>query len=356
MNYGFLDKYADISGIIIDGEIKSYIKYDKEKIPVGSIIRARINKKLDWIDSYEVQISQDQTAILPYKDKITEEKNQILVMLTKNALDNKSARVTEKLCLKGEFIILDFYGKGVFVSRKIKDNEIVKELKFLGKSFDSDSALIFRTSSEFADIQDIEKEYSSLALKKEIILNEINFLPTPKIIYWQKPDYAKPFLNYIDELDEIIVNSKRVFEDLNSHKILKDILVYDQDYRSEDDRKLQFQLGNMLTRKLMVHGAEIVIDELEALTFIDINSSSNKNGMNKITNAKIVNNIVLNEIAKQIMLRNIRGIVFIDFIRMGKKDGLDLISNIKKELDSFGIRYRYIGFTKSGIMEIILKV
>lgn len=357
MNYGFIDICeSPIVGVLIDEKLKHYKEYKTDELPVGSIIRARVIKKLPWLECFEVQISEDETALLPYRHKIDEASNdQILVQIVKQKLGKKSARVTEKIKIKGKYLIVDPYTNGVNISRKIEDSDKRDMLLDSVVSKNPNYGIIIRTDAQYAELDLIERELRILEMRTEMILRELNFLPTPKIIYWQKPDYAAEIKPFVENLDHVVTNSTAVFEELNKDYFFKDKIIIKREYKSTEDRTVQFRLGNRVNRMIeLKSGANIVIDELEALTVIDVNSNSYTSGSNKEDSAYKVNLSVIDEILNQIVVRGLGGIILIDFIRMNSSNSDNVKNMFISTSKEYNLRINNIGFTRSGLLEVVV--
>lgn len=357
MDYGFIDICeSPIVGVLIDEKLRYYKEYKTDELPIGSIIRARVVKKLPWLECYEVQISEDETALLSYKHKLDDSSSdQILVQLVKPKLGKKSARVTEKIKVKGKYLIVDPYTIGVNISRKIEDMDKRELLKDTVISNNPNYGIIIRTDAQYVSTGTIKTELRILEMRTDMILRELNFLPTPKVIYWQKPDYAEEIKPFLKNLDHIITNSSAVFDDLSKDHLFKDKIVIKRDYSTLEDRTVQFGLGNRINRIIELNsGANIVIDELEALTVIDVNSNSLTYGSNKEQSALKVNISVIDEILNQIIIRGLGGIILIDFIRMNKDNSDNVENMFISTSKEYNLNINYIGFTRSGLLEVVV--
>lgn len=356
MDYGFID-LKDVArvGVIKNNKLVYYKEYNPDVIPVGSIIRARIVKKLPWLESYEVFIEGD-TAIMPFKHKLSSDiTDQTLVQVINEPIDSKKARVTEKIKIKGRYLIVDPYSEGINISKKIENTEHRERLKTTISELNPKYGIIIRTEAGNTDDESIIKELRMLEMRTDMILKEVNFLPTPKIIYWQKPDYYAELEEYIKDIDQFIVNSGSLFEELKAKTELVGKISLSRDYSSLDDRNVQFELGKKVSRKIETgSGAEIVIDELEALTVVDVNSSQNTSGINKEENALRVNLDVVDEIMFQIMIRGIGGIILIDFIRMKNASYRELDKAVVEAAMKYKINLKFTSLTKAGLYEFVV--
>lgn len=340
MRYGYYDKNKGVYGII-EGDF--VLKNEKIKTPaLGNIYRARLGKRLDFMNANEILLDDFEGLIFD-RDRLDEKSDTLLVQLDSYGYDDKKPKLTEKIVLKGKYIIIDPYSKFVNISREIKNKSIRKDFINIFKT--KKYGMIIRTGA-LNNIQKAIDEYNDLELKMDEIFSQKNFMPIPKLIYENK-------ISIIDELKEvsILYTNDIALKDKCDHIEI----IYDRNYSSEQDNVLQNSISQSLQRKISVKGAELVFDELEALTFIDVNSSKIKLKEDKTANAAYVNELVLKKILSQLVLRKIGGIVIIDFIRSDKENMDKLMNLIWLEIEKFNIKLKDCSYTNSGLMELIIK-
>lgn len=340
MRYGYYDKNKGVYGII-EGDF--VLKNEKIKTPaLGNIYRARLGKRLDFMNANEILLDDFEGLIFD-RDRLDEKSDTLLVQLDSYGYDDKKPKLTEKIVLKGKYIIIDPYSKFVNISREIKNKSIRKDFINIFKT--KKYGMIIRTGA-LNNIQKAIDEYNDLELKMDEIFSQKNFMPIPKLIYENK-------ISIIDELKEvsILYTNDIALKDKCDHIEI----IYDRNYSSEQDNVLQNSISQSLQRKISVKGAELVFDELEALTFIDVNSSKIKLKEDKTANAAYVNELVLKKILSQLVLRKIGGIVIIDFIRSDKENMDKLMNLIWLEIEKFNIKLKNCSYTNSGLMELIIK-
>lgn len=340
MRYGYYDKNKGVYGII-EGDF--VLKNEKIKTPaLGNIYRARLGKRLDFMNANEILLDDFEGLIFD-RDRLDEKSDTLLVQLDSYGYDDKKPKLTEKIVLKGKYIIIDPYSKFVNISREIKNKSIRKDFINIFKT--KKYGMIIRTGA-LNNIQKAIDEYNDLELKMDEIFSQKNFMPIPKLIYENK-------ISIIDELKEvsILYTNDIALKDKCDHIEI----IYDRNYSSEQDNVLQNSISQSLQRKISVKGAELVFDELEALTFIDVNSSKIKLKEDKTANAAYVNELVLKKILSQLVLRKIGGIVIIDFIRSDKENMDKLMNLMWLEIEKFNIKLKDCSYTNSGLMELIIK-
>lgn len=337
MKYGYYDKSNGVFGIVEDDIV---LKHEIIKSPaIGNIYRAKLGKRLDFMNANEVSL-EDFEGLIFDRDRLKKKSDPLLVQLESYGYDDKKPKLTEKIILKGKYIIIDPNSKYVNISSNIKEMSVRKDFINIFKS--KKYGMIIRTSAQ-NNKQEAIDEYDELEVQMDNILSQKNFMPIPKLIYENK----------IDVLNELMGVASIYTNDFASKDLSK--VRYDRDYTYEQDGTLQKNISQSKQRKVSVNGAELVFDELEALTFIDVNSSKIKVKEDKIANAAYVNELVLRKILSQIVLRKIAGIVIIDFIRSDKGNMDKLIELLWLEVEKFNIKLRDCSYTNSGLMELIIK-
>lgn len=337
MKYGYYDKSNGVFGIVEDDIV---LKHEIIKSPaIGNIYRAKLGKRLDFMNANEVSL-EDFEGLIFDRDRLKKKSDPLLVQLESYGYDDKKPKLTEKIILKGKYIIIDPNSKYVNISSNIKEMSVRKDFINIFKS--KKYGMIIRTSAQ-NNKQEAIDEYDELEVQMDNILSQKNFMPIPKLIYENK----------IDVLNELMGVASIYTNDFASKDLSK--VRYDRDYTYEQDSTLQKNISQSKQRKVSVNGAELVFDELEALTFIDVNSSKIKVKEDKIANAAYVNELVLKKILSQIVLRKIAGIVIIDFIRSDKGNMDKLIELLWLEVEKFNIKLRDCSYTNSGLMELIIK-
>lgn len=209
----------------------------------------------------------------------------------------------------------------------------------------------------------IEKEYKMLSSVYMQIEQEYKYSYAPKLLYKNNSLIERFFLDYIESsIDEIYVEDKMIkkkFEDmisdlhgddLNNIKII-------ESQRAFESFNVEKQIKMLFNRKVeLSNGGSIVIDVTEALTVIDVNSGKYVGSRNMEETALEINLQAMEEIARQIKLRNISGIILIDFIDVKKEENVNLIiSKAKSLFRDDKTKTNVVGMTKLNLMEITRK-
>lgn len=383
MRYIFIDSKDGIDrvGIVEDDRLVEFHsgRQDDNKL-VGNVYRARVMDVLQGMEAAFVNIGVGKNGYLYVRDALPKEKlytnkdykiseilksgEEIIVQVKKEPFENKGPKLSKHIEIPGRYLVLTPYSNKRNVSRKISNRDEIKRLKFIGrKIMKDDIGMIFRTITEDVDENVLQEEYNFLYNIYMNIEGERNFLPCPKLIY-REPGLGYQIVrdNYNDETDKIIVNTKE------SYISLKEMgEYYPSDFTSKIDFNKEFSILTNYTIQSGISeafertvnlksGGYIVIDETEALTAIDINTGKFIGNKTLSDTVLKINIEATKEIARQIRLRDIGGIIIIDFIDMkSEKDTLLVLSEFEKYLKKDSIKTNLVGMTKLGLVELTRK-
>lgn len=374
LNFIFIDsrKKLDYIGIVEDGFLKNfYIDNHDKKFKLGNIYRGRVSNIVEGINSAFITIGDEKNAYIHVSDVLPKEYmyeegkhrikdylkigEDIIVQIVKEGNGDKGHKVSRHINLSGQYIVLTPFSSKVSVSRKISNKER-EDLLEKGNSVKLDNiGFIIRTGAKGASFKKIKEEYYFLMELYAYLEQQINYLPTPKLIYESEGIFEK-ILSRQDYVGyEIVVNNEGYFQELKKRKNL-DRLVYNKNFKIDYNKIIMRDLKKALSQKIILkNSASIVIDELEAMTVIDVNSGGYTKGKNFDETILQVNKEASMEIFKQIQLRNLSGIILIDFIDFrSEKDKEKFIVSFK-ELFSKDRDINFIGLTQLGFVELTRK-
>ncbi len=328
-------KIATISG----GEIKEFfIEKENDKNLLGNIYLASIKKIIPSLEAMFLDIGLEKSVFLPFyeiknfdisKYKL---KDPILVQIIKTPINAKGYKGSNKISLPGKYIVYSPLENGIGISKKIANRKLVKEkiAPFFQKIKGN---FIIRTEIE----EILELENFDKIIKKEIklLLNTWKMIKTeyekknikPPILLYKDFDIIKKIIREkLDEnVDKFIIDSKEEFQ--KSKKFIKSIspnLLEKIEYFKGNNILSTFNIDkavkNILNKNIFLSsGGYIVIEETEALCSIDVNTGKGK-GANLKEATLNINLEAAEIIPKEIMLRNIGGIIIIDFVDMYNDD------------------------------------
>jgi len=303
----------------------------------SSIEVVRVNKKKDAQPKGEVTVKDIPHLYPPGTD--------IVIQVTKGPIGTKGPRTTANLSIPGRYLILTPYSDGCGISRKIEDPAERKRLKQLINelTIPEGMGVIVRTAGEGKKSRYFVRDLHLLLKKWEEIQRKMQSDRAPACLY-QEPDLVertvRDFLT--EEVDRVLIDSKDDYErtaDLVgqiSKRSRSKIALYKDSIPIFERFNIERQIEQTFQRKVTLpSGGEIVIDETEALIAIDVNTGSHKNRSGDEKNTiYAVNQEAADEIARQIRLRNLGGLIVMDFIDMKERRHRNAIYDRMVELMS----------------------
>ena len=289
--------------------------------------------------------------------------DEILVQITKEAAKGKACIASSNISLSAVYTVLSLGQGKVTFSSKIDDKAWKEEIKSeLIKYLDKDFNLVLRTNSYKVKNELIQKELLLLSEEMKKLLEKARHTKAPALIKLSDKEYINLLKQYLNgELKEIITDIDEVFEDISAYlkdsdksKIPSCRLYKDELLPLNKLYALDSLIEGVKQRKVWLkNGAYIVMDYTEAMTVIDVNTG--KTDINKSAQETVyyTNLEAAKEIARQLRLRNISGIVIIDFIDMKSKELRDkLFNKLNKELKEDKVRARAIDYTALNLVEL----
>ncbi|HLR21973.1 MAG TPA: Rne/Rng family ribonuclease [Tissierellaceae bacterium] len=383
MNYIFIDSNNGINkiGIVEDRRlVEYYTEKEEENKLVGNIYRGRVENVFRGLNAAFVNIGEEKNGYLYIKDVLSREKilspkrynindllksgEDIIVQVIKESFGDKGPKISKDISIPGRYIVLTPYSEKINISRRIKGKKEINRLKSIGEDIKEDNhGLIFRTLSEEVDKETLEEEYKTLIKIYKNIEERRNFLPTPKLLYRELDLIYKIVRDNFNQKDyRIITNNKKVYENLLEMDEyfsygLKEKTTLDPDFSAKYNGNIQSDIDKAFNRKVnLKSGGYIVIDETEALTAIDVNTGKYVGSQSLSKTVLNTNLEAIKEIARQIRLRDIGGIIIIDFIDMRNKIHVSkLIRNLKREFKNDRNKPIVVDITKLGLVEVTRK-
>lgn len=290
-------------------------------------------------------------------------KKLILVQILKEPISSKGPRLSCEINFAGRFIVLTPFNDGVSVSKKIISKEERKRLQRLGESIKPKNfGLIIRTAAEGKKVAELHEDIQNQIAKWENIFNALkSAVPPEKILSEMNKTSGmlRDLLN--DSFTSIVVNDRIMTADIKHY--ISEIAPEKEKIVSNYDSRIpifdhygvtkQIKLGFGKTVN-MPSGAYLIIEPTEALHVIDVNSGHKINTSNtQETNAVTVNLEAINEIARQIRLRDLGGIIIIDFIDMKDPENKKMISRRMREImENDRAKHTVLPLSKFGLMQI----
>lgn len=356
----------------------------------GNIYLGRVVNVLQGMQAAFVNIGEEKNTFMHIKDVIPKVSNEtgnknellskydikdyirvgmpILVQVKKDSTNKKGARVSTNISLPGRFVVLLPDTNFITISKKITDLNKREELqKIVQEELPKSYGAIVRTSAENKDIEFIKRDIKSLVKLWELIQENFTNIKKekniePTLIYENEGIIGKLLTDLIDQnLERIVTN------DIEIHKKISNILEQSGasniklELRKQanilDLYDLQSQIEKARSRKIWLRcGGFITIDKTEALTAIDVNSGKYIGGKDLEQTVYRVNKEATIEIAKQLRLRDIGGIIIIDYIDMEKNETKNkILEELNECLKKDRSKNQIIGFTPLDLLEMTRK-
>jgi len=360
-----VSKYKNYNAgfLFCDNLIEELFLDKKKEFRVGDIYVGRVaNVKNDinacFVEFYDKQIgflafediSPNMLINRPYDGKL-KQGDIVCVQISKEPLKTKGATLTMKLSIPGKYSVVITDDDKIHISSKIRKEESKSLLEKLTQTT-FDFGFIVRTNAKTSDANQIISEVK----ENSLVLSEVLDKMRTRKIYTKLFSAKSALYERINSLDkndysEIITDDEEMFLELKS---LDNVRFYNDTFPL--NALFSFEKAYLSATSAKVNlrnGAYLVIEPTEALTVIDVNSGKFDKKLSKNDYIKRVNEEACVEIARQLRLRNLSGMILVDFINTEiEKDYQDLISLMKKEVKKDSLKVNVVDFTALGLMEI----
>jgi ribonuclease G len=352
--------------------VELYIERKRDASLVGNIYKGKVLKILPGMQSSFIDIGLEKAAFLYVADIMTsveeyytafldnetenldlysksghverpmaieeliQDGQELLVQVSKDPIGTKGARVTSYITLPGRYVVLMPNMEHVGISRRIEDEESRSKLKAVAfeikpKGF----GLIMRTASEDATLEEIRRDLDFLLLLWETIQKKREKVSAPSLLYSDLDLVFRSVRDFMShEVERLVIDSPEEHERLREFaktyfpRLIERIELYDGREPIFDAFALELDISRALGRKVWLKsGGYIIIDQTEAMTVIDVNTGKFVGKENLEDTILKTNLEAVKEIAYQIRLRNLGGIIIIDFIDMEKPENREKVFN-----------------------------
>lgn len=344
---------------------------------LGNIYTGKVKNIAENIQAAFVEIENGMICYLPLEDikhpiytrpKKQErlvEGDELLVQVCREAVKTKAPSVTTNISLTGKYLVLTTGNRVVGCSSKLRAEERAR-LKGLLESWDLPPVgLIARTNAAQAEPAELKKEYDRLCGKYHFLVREAVHRTAHSCVMKSRPAYLTSILGSRSEsLKEILTDDPELYEKIReflTEEVPKDA----EKLRLYEDRMLPLRslyrlekgLKDALSERVWLKsGAYLVIEPVEALTVIDVNTGKYTKGRKKQETIRKINQEAAEEIARQLRLRNLSGIILVDFVDMAGKEAQDeLLRQMWEFLKRDPQKVAAVDITELGLMELTRK-
>ena len=351
----------------------------------GSIYLGKVQNVLPGMEAAFVDIGTPKNAVLyrgdvqfdkedvveqgpePRIEQVLKRGQLILCQVTKNPIGEKGARLTQEVSLPGRFVVLIPDSKTYGISKRLPDGERRRLRNVLDRIKPEQHGLIVRTAAENATEHELETDMKQLVERWALIKSKAEKASSPTLLY-REPSLAVRVIReeFSSDYRGIVIDDRALFEEVRDYivafnpEFVDRVEFWDEGQQGlplfEQHRVVE-QLRKALDRKVWLpSGGSLVIEHTEALTVVDVNTGKNV-GKNNLEETVLGNNLeAAEEVARQLRLRDIGGIIVIDFIDMEiKENRRKVVDALRRVLARDKTRTQVFDISELGLVQMTRK-
>jgi ribonuclease E len=350
----------------------------------GNIYMGRVQNVLPGMEAAFVDIATPKNAVLYRGDvqfdgedvdtkdtarieHILRSRQMILCQVTKNPIGAKGARLTQEVSIPGRFVVLIPNSKTYGISKRLEDSERRRLRNILDRVKPAEHGVIVRTAAEHATEHELTADMTRLLEEWASIEEAAKAATGPQLLY-REPELAVRVIREEFNADYrgVLIDDRRLYEDVRSYiqafnpELADRVEYFDRDAEPLslfETQHVHEQLHKALDRKVWLpSGGSLIIEHTEALTVIDVNTGKNV-GTSNLEQTVFQNNLeAAQEVAHQLRLRDIGGIIVIDFIDMEIKDNRKkVVESFRQALSRDKTRTQVFDISELGLVEMTRK-
>ncbi|WP_419850229.1 Rne/Rng family ribonuclease [Candidatus Poriferisocius sp.] len=351
----------------------------------GNIYLGRVQNVLPGMEAAFVDIGTPKNAVLyrgdvvfdpddveksdgsPRIENLLEARQTIMCQVTKNPIAHKGARLTQEVSLPGRFVVLVPNSTTYGISKRLPDKERKRLRKVLDRCKPEEHGIIVRTAAEKITAEELERDVKRLVSQWEQIEALTKKAKVPGLLY-REPEMAVRVIReeFNQDFRSVHIDDRRLFDEVHDYvSSVAPELVERLEYYDADDEHLNLlerhhvheQFLKALDKKVWLPGGgSLIIESTEALTVIDVNTGKNV-GDSNLEETVFRNNLeAAQEIPRQLRLRDIGGIIVIDFVDMEKRGNRDEVMKVFRESLAWDkTRTQVLDISDLGLVEMTRK-
>lgn len=374
-----LDQIAIIEDDLL---VEHYVARRTQKTAVGNIYMGRVQNVLPSMEAAFVDIGKGRNAVL-YAGEVNwdavglegkprriesalKSGDPVLVQVTKDPIGHKGARLTSQITLAGRYLVLIPGGSMMGISRKLPERERIRLKKILKQVVPDSAGVIVRTAAEGAAEEQIRDDVRRLSKQWDDIESKLSTTKNSPVLLRGEPELAVRVVRDIfnEDFAELIIEGNETYETVKAYvdelspelsdRVTKWVGTEDVFHAYRVDE----QLAKGMDRKVWLpSGGTLIIDRTEAMTVIDVNTGKFIGAGGTLEETVTRNNLeAAEEIVRQLRLRDIGGIVIIDFVDMVLESNRDLV--LRRLVECLGrdrTRHQVTEITSLGLVQMTRK-
>lgn len=338
-------------GVLEDGVlVEHYVARNQDASLIGNVYLGRVQNVLPSMEAAFVDIGRGRNAVL-YSGEVdwdgVETGNQprrielalkpgdrVLVQVTKDPVGHKGARLTSQISLPGRYLVYVPGGSMNGISRKLPDNERARLKRILKEVLPESSGVIVRTAAEGATEDQLTRDVQRLTSQWEHIQKQVENQQAPALLH-AEPDLLVKIVRDVfnEDFTKMLIQGEDAQQTIRAYlesvapDLLERVEAYEDEIDPFDAFRITEQIEKALDRKVWLpSGGSLVIDRTEAMTVVDVNTGKFVGSGGNLEETVTKNNLeAAEEIVRQLRLRDIGGIIVVDFIDMVLESNRDLV-------------------------------
>jgi ribonuclease E len=361
--------------------VEHYVTRQHASAMVGNVYLGKVQNVLPSMEAAFVDIGRGRNAVLyagevnydasaleggaPRIEQALKSGQSVLVQVTKDPIGQKGARLTSQVSLPGRYMVYVPDGKLSGISRKLPDTERTRLKSILKRLMPEDAGVIIRTAAEGASEEALERDLNRLKAQWDDIAKKIDSAAAPSMIYGE-PDLVIRVVRDIfnEDFTSLVVQGADEWETIDNYVrwVAPDLAERTKRWTEDEDAftsyRVDEQLAKALDRKVWLpSGGYLVIDHTEAMYVVDVNTGKFTGKGGNLEETVTKNNLeAAEEIVRQLRLRDLGGIIVIDFIDMVLESNRDLV--LRRLVECLGrdrTRHQVAEVTSLGLVQMTRK-
>lgn len=343
------------AAIFEQGQLCAYLQEKPAaKVQKEQIYRARILERAKGMDAVFALLPNEEKVFVEQCDGIAG--NMILVQIKREALGEKLPLATTELSLPGHFSVVHTRDGKISVSKKITDVAAIERLKCLGSQLKKrDFGITFRTAAQGAQTEQLETEIAKLSAQLEAVLQQGKQDGGPVLLYAGTPFWQKIMREYLETgTERVLVEGVELYQELRTYYPAPVFRLHTGAHSLFSLYSVETEVRRAFSRTIWLKsGAYLVIDEAEAMTVIDVNSGKYSKQKDFDSMAEAVNKEAAVEIARLLRLRNLRGIIIVDFLKRAEREAeQEFLQYFREYLKADKGKTELVDMTALGLVEL----